>query len=501
MRAAAEPTLPDDWYAIVTRPYGAALSPLHGLRRLCALALIVGALNWFASPALSLSERILASMIIASATIPIWLQMRAIDRQLPFMSFYALIFAAFYSIPLFLLRRFGLDIFSKEISHTYIVRALELSITGILCLYAGYYGPLRFLFQSVIPRFNLNWTNPSIVKGWGLVFSVVGIGFAVSTSLLRLPKSIVQIGGYGVDLCTIGILILFAMQLVGCLDGGSKILLWTFLIPARLAIGLSSGSLGGEIAVALGLGIEYAAIRRVMPWKMIALGVVLIFFVRPLEIPFRSHAWGTGNMANTSLIEKLSIYKGLAQRVFEDPKIRSDFFIQTVAMRMADIDTFAAVILATPEQIPYWRGETLYPLLFKPIPRFLYPEKPEDISGGIFPHRYGFLSQANRETSFNLSPMVELYCNFGIAGVVIGMFLYGLLYRIVLDAFVHRGMGLGAIVAATYLAIEMASNTAASLAIGGLIWELVFIALIAFVIAATELDAAMLATNQAVLGR
>ena len=85
-------------------------------------------------------------------------------------------------------------------------------------------------------------------------------------------------------------------------------------------------------------------------------------------------------------------------------------------MRMADIDTFAAVILATPEQIPYWRGETLYPLLFKPIPRFLYPEKPEDISGGTFPHRYGFLSQANRETSFNLSPMVELYCNFGIAG-------------------------------------------------------------------------------------
>ena len=38
------------------------------------------------------------------------------------------------------------------------------------------------------------------------------------------------------------------------------------------------------------------------------------------------------------------------------------------------------------------------------------------------------------------------------------MFLYGLLYRIVFDAFVRRGIGLGAIVAATYLAIEMASN-------------------------------------------
>ncbi|HEY6417574.1 MAG TPA: hypothetical protein VIX59_01115 [Candidatus Binataceae bacterium] len=423
--------------------------------------------------------------------------MRGIDRQLPFLSFYALTFAALYAVPLFLLKRFALSFFGGEISYTYVVRALELSLVGILCLYAGYYGPLRWLFPTVIPRVNLGWTNVSLLKRWGLVFSAVGIGFVFSNSLFRLPESMAQIGGYGADLCTIGILMLFALQLVGCLDGWSKILLWTVLIPIRLAIGLSGGLLSAEIGLALGLGIAYAAIRRVMPWKMIALGVVLIFFLRPLETPYREYTWGAGKMSNLSRIEKLSTFVGLARRAFEDPRIRTDFFIQTVAMRMAEVNTFAAVIRATPGQIPYWRGESFYPLLFKPIPRFVYPAKPEDTTGSTFPHRYGFLDQTNTTTSFNLPQLVELYCNFGIPGVVIGMFLYGLLYRVVLDVFVHRGMGLGAVVAAIYLSMSMATDTAASLALGGLVWELVFIALIHFLIAASELDVAMLSSRRA----
>jgi len=108
--------------------------------------------------------------------------------------------------------------------------------------------------------------------------------------------------------------------------------------------------------------------------------------------------------------------------------------------------TFAEIIERTPAQIPFWGGGTLYPLLFKPIPRLLYPDKPRESSGQTFGHLYGFLSPDDETTSYNLPQLVEFYGNFGILGVLAGMFFLGVLYRVIQYIFVHPSMGLGAIV-------------------------------------------------------
>jgi hypothetical protein len=135
-------------------------------------------------------------------------------------------------------------------------------------------------------------------------------------------------------------------------------------------------------------------------------------------------------------------------------------------------------------------------MFFKPVPRFLMPDKPEEMSGQVFGHRYGFISSENLTTSINLPQLVELYANFGLPGVVVGMFLVGMLYRVVIEMYVHPGMGLGALVGAVYVSSKMFDvGSAASLVLGGLPWSMLFIGMISLMIHLAELDASGLGLN------
>ena len=149
--------------------------------------------------------------------------------------------------------------------------------------------------------------------------------------------------------------------------------------------------------------------------------------------------------------------------------------------------TYAEVVEFTPSQIPYWDGETYYPLLYKPIPRLIYPDKPVEVTGQTFGHRYGFLNPEDRTTSYNLPQLIEFYINFGIVGVLLGMFLIGVLYRTIQHIFIHRGMGLGTVVASVYVFTKLLLiESALSGVLGGLMWSLVFLALVHFSVKVSE---------------
>jgi len=70
----------------------------------------------------------------------------------------------------------------------------------------------------------------------------------------------------------------------------------------------------------------------------------------------------------------------------------------------------------TPSIIPYWKGESYIPIFTKFIPRFLWPDKPQENMGQEFGHRYGILAWDNLTTSMNTPIVAEAYMNFGILG-------------------------------------------------------------------------------------
>jgi hypothetical protein len=117
----------------------------------------------------------------------------------------------------------------------------------------------------------------------------------------------------------------------------------------------------------------------------------------------------------------------------------------------------------------------------------MYSSKPQEISGQTFAHRYGLLPNLDRETSYNLPQLVELFANFGVAGITIGMFLVGTAYRVAVSMFFHPRMGFGALIGGAYLigqSLNMASGTSSTF--GGLIWDVVFMATINLVVSSLE---------------
>jgi hypothetical protein len=110
---------------------------------------------------------------------------------------------------------------------------------------------------------------------------------------------------------------------------------------------------------------------------------------------------------------------------------------ETSAGRSANLDLLADVIIRTPGEIPYWGGQTYLSLVGSFVPRFVWPNKPTKELGQAFGHRYGYIGAADNNTALNLPILVEFYANFGMAGVIAGMFLVGVIY-FVLDRTVNN---------------------------------------------------------------
>src|SRR6202451_2614897 len=122
-----------------------------------------------------------------------------------------------------------------------------------------------------------------------------------------LPESLAQIGVFAADLSIIGICMLVALQVAGRLDWMTTVFLWGFLIPLRVVGGLASGATASGLIVGIAVAMMFASVRRTIPWKMMALGTLALFVLRPAEVPFRMATWG-GRLSNASIIEKAQVF-------------------------------------------------------------------------------------------------------------------------------------------------------------------------------------------------
>ena len=94
--------------------------------------------------------------------------------------------------------------------------------------------------------------------------------------------------------------------------------------------------------------------------------------------------------------------------------------------------TLQIVTTQTPNIVNFYKGESYKNLLFKFVPRFLYEEKPKEEWGNFWGKRYKILSQDDFHTSWNFPILTEFYANFGVKGIIFGMFFLGLITKILL---------------------------------------------------------------------
>jgi hypothetical protein len=211
--------------------------------------------------------------------------------------------------------------------------------------------------------------------------------------------------------------VLFTLQLQGRLGLAGKLFLWGAMVPARTLLGFGSGATYQGLQVVIIMLLPYLILRHRVSWLLLGVGILAVVVVRPLQVTVRALTWGEGPQATPSPVEKTALFLSLAADYVLGRDLPHGYWqdapLAIVASRVSHLMTFAEVIEETPARVPYWKGETYFSLLLKPIPRAFWPDKPMEVTGQEFGHRYGFLHALDDTTSYNLPQLVEMYANFG----------------------------------------------------------------------------------------
>jgi hypothetical protein len=93
-----------------------------------------------------------------------------------------------------------------------------------------------------------------------------------------------------------------------------------------------------------------------------------------------------------------------------------------------DIGPISVVVHRVPDAYPYQYGKTMVSILWAPVPRTVWPEKPPVRLGPVIaPVVFGF--DVDRRTGDPPGLVGELWINGGLIAVIIGMIIFGLLVR------------------------------------------------------------------------
>jgi hypothetical protein len=351
-----------------------------------------------------------------------------VDRReaglIPLMPLHGLFYAFTFGVPVYFS---GIEWISA--SQEALNLALILTIVGLICLYFGYY-----LFQNFFSKLRplVFLSEVSIQRQKRLALSLYGICF-----LLQFVQSYAEVNLMRqmlgpLEYFSIGIF--FKLSLNNKLSRFELFLLGVIIFYA-LIVKISSGSLASAIFFITFLMIIYWNERKRIPWQFILLIALITIILNPVKSVFRVNTWGELNSSLT-IFDKALLFYELTNLHYSGQGILNSIGSDTsTANRLANTPTLSYVIQVTPEQVPYWLGESYETLWTSFIPRFIWPGKPEATIGNEFGQRYSLLGPSDFTTSYNLPWLTEFYANFGVIGIVVGMFAVGVLFRFLVQIF------------------------------------------------------------------
>ena len=332
----------------------------------------------------------------------------------PFIEILGLTLLISYGIPPFLIDSNSYQLYPLTID------SLKLSFWFYFLFFITYY-LFNYLLSGISPYKLIKQFNVSGVKRITYIFFIIYvIGKFISNSLLHLSDlSLYLFIGFYFILFNKKIKIPVFLNVLFYL-----VLFYEILM--RLTSGLASSLIFFSLFVFI---IDYLINHNL---KRIFVPLVLLIFIYTLfaaiKSEYRAAVWGSE--INLSTSQKLIT---LNELTFDDENVKSlgssdkgdkeSFFWRFSYQASA----FSLVLANTPSIVPYWGGES-YKFFSKFIPRFIWPDKPEENLGQEFGHRYNVLDFFDFGTSMNTPILAEAYMNFGLLGAGVFMSILGGLY-------------------------------------------------------------------------
>jgi len=310
---------------------------------------------------------------------------------------------------------------------------LLMALAGLPLLLLGYYwlpqGSVRKL-ASWFPEWNM---GPAI--GTAVVFLVIG---AVALAQLFRPGTYffyAAITQSTTDLSVTGFFqgfffIGLTMLSIIAFSTGRKSLRLTVLVlavAATIAL-LPTARRYWLLLIAVAVVVPYHFYRRPIPVKAIVGTILaLVFLLYPIGQLYRNASLDALQSGPSEVPRvAISMANSLSQM---SPGEYVSFSMRAAFYRVNYALVLTRMEQVYPDQQDYLYGKTYLPGVTSLIPRYFWPDKPSFDYYNEFGRATGFLPSWDTTTVIFYSSVGELYLNFGILGLVIGMLVYGVLFK------------------------------------------------------------------------
>jgi hypothetical protein len=321
----------------------------------------------------------------------------------------------------------------------HVPRATLYCLFGYLAFLVGYYGP--WFRSDVRPRFvNERPFGGLFVILVGIAGTVGYLSHALLQHTFRLGTSNVNVGvSSAAQLAPLFLLtwaLCWQLYFDGSLERSHRIMLFGVLSPAVLY--LIYATWGNKSLTMMLLGVPLIArwyIKRKMSWGvLLVLLLILVFIVFPL---YNTYRWFEREAAHA---ERMSMaYETVADW---DSTTYLENSVSGFLRRMAMINSVAIVVRDVGRWEPYALGETIFlPTINYFIPRVLWRDKPTSHEELKFGWRFRVTNFFTRNSYIAPSWPGELYWNFGLPGILVGMALLGVASRWLYRRYGSDGLG------------------------------------------------------------
>ncbi|HYO50145.1 MAG TPA: hypothetical protein VEW94_09870 [Chloroflexia bacterium] len=314
-----------------------------------------------------------------------------------------------------------------------VLRALVLTILGMVSLILGYYASKSKFISERLPQIDLPlhpkrrtyFLIGAFATGAGImllqVLALAPSGSGPLGAIMRLLANQLNI-----------VIILLAYQVYG---DSQKNLIRTLSLYSCVGIavllGLATGFLEGALVPLLILLIVRWHIVRKVPWRILFASALLFILLNPVKSAYRVQAWY--GESNLGLVDRITLWFDLSGEavgdiVAGDQLGEIENLARQALARFDLIHKFAYVQDLTPAFVPYYEGSTYEYLLFGWIPRFLWPDKPiaSDVNSRLDVD-YGLLEQEQTSrATIGIGQLPEAYANFGPPGIIVVLLLQGI---------------------------------------------------------------------------
>jgi hypothetical protein len=448
-----------------------ARASLTGLRLITAGMAMVPILALGVPSEIPQEPRVLASILWVLCLVPAWHYLQLPERRrppVPFLPLIGAVYLFYYPLHVVLGQSSVNYLFRLEPAFDY-DRPVQYALAGWIALLIGYYGGASVRLNS--PFRHVRPTDLGSLRAWGKLLVWGGLLFDAVRQVMPIPVVLRGLLYFTSMFSLLGTALLTILAVQKRLSRRER---WALYAAIALTALLRAGSGLVSNVVILALTVFMAVWagggRLGFRWLLIgALSVAAMIGMRSVAMEYRARSW----FAETQL--SLAGRAALMGQLLGS-KVAAEGVVATVedgwsivAGRSANLDLLADVVHQTGSTVPFWGGETYLSLVGFAVPRFIWPSKPTKTLGQDFGHRYGYLDSWDTWTSINLPFLVEFYANFGEIGVLIGMAIVGLSYRLLDNDLNRAGQPLQVTICSLVLLVPLLNiESDFSLVFGGL---------------------------------